>query len=60
VAAALFSPAKNKRIMSLARITAESDAQRDEVSGEGRKLHNEQLHDLYSSPSVIRIMKSGK
>jgi hypothetical protein len=31
---------------------------RDGVTGEGRKLHNEELHDLYSSPSIIRIMKS--
>jgi hypothetical protein len=31
---------------------------RDEVTGEWRKLHNEQLHDLYSSPSIIRIIKS--
>jgi hypothetical protein len=27
-------------------------------SEECRKLHNEELHDLYSSPSIIRIMKS--
>jgi hypothetical protein len=31
---------------------------RDEVTGEWRKLHNEELHDLYSSSSIIRIMKS--
>jgi hypothetical protein len=30
---------------------------RDEVTGERRKLHNEELRDLYSSPSIIRIMK---
>jgi hypothetical protein len=29
----------------------------DEVTGEWRKLHNEELHDLYSSPSIIKIMK---
>jgi hypothetical protein len=31
---------------------------RDEVAGERRKLHNKELHDLYSSPSIIRIIKS--
>jgi hypothetical protein len=28
---------------------------RDEVTGDWRKLHNKELHDLYSSPSIIRI-----
>jgi hypothetical protein len=31
---------------------------RDEVTREWRKLRNEELRDLYSSPSVIRIIKS--
>jgi hypothetical protein len=31
---------------------------RDEVTGEWRKLHNEELRELYSSPSIIRIFKS--
>jgi hypothetical protein len=31
---------------------------RHEVTRGWRKLHNEELHDLYSSPSVIRIIKS--
>jgi hypothetical protein len=31
---------------------------RDEVTGGGRKLHNEKLRGLYSSLSIIRIMKA--
>jgi hypothetical protein len=30
----------------------------DLTSGEWRKLYNKELHDLYSSPSIIRIIKS--
>jgi hypothetical protein len=33
---------------------------RDGVTGGCRKLHNEELHNLYSSPSIIRIIKSRK
>jgi hypothetical protein len=29
----------------------------DEVTGEWRKLHNEELHNLYSSPDIIRQVK---
>jgi hypothetical protein len=31
---------------------------RDEVTGEWRKLHNDELHDLYSSPSIVRIINA--
>jgi hypothetical protein len=31
---------------------------RDEVMGGWRKLHNEELHNLYYSPSIIRMIKS--
>ena len=31
---------------------------RDEVTGEWRKLHNEELNDLYSSPKIMRVIKS--
>jgi hypothetical protein len=33
---------------------------RDVVTGGWRKLHNEELHNLYASPSIIRIIKSRK
>jgi hypothetical protein len=33
------------------------EPKRDEVMGEWRKLHSEELRDLYSSPSMIRIIK---
>ena len=33
-------------------------AKKDEIIGEWRKLHNAELHALYSSPNIIRSLKS--
>jgi hypothetical protein len=33
---------------------------RDEVTREWRRLHNEELNDLYSSANIIRVIKSRK
>jgi hypothetical protein len=40
------------------RVLKRFGPKRDEVMGEWRKLHNEELHDLYSSPSIGRMIKS--
>jgi len=31
---------------------------RDELTGESRRLHNEELNDLFSSPNIVRVIKS--
>jgi hypothetical protein len=31
---------------------------RDEVTGKWRKLHNEELNDMYFSPNIVRVIKS--
>jgi hypothetical protein len=35
-----------------------SASERDEVTGEWRKLHNEELSGLYCSPNILRVIKS--
>jgi hypothetical protein len=40
------------------RVLRRFGPKRDEVTGEWRKLHDEELHDLYSSSSIIRISKA--
>jgi hypothetical protein len=33
-------------------------SKRDEITGELRKLHNEELHDRYTSPDIVRLITS--
>jgi len=33
---------------------------KDEVTGEWRRLHSERLHDMYSSPNIIQLIKSSR
>ena len=33
---------------------------REEVTGECKRLHNEELNDLYCSPNIVRVIKSRK
>jgi len=39
-------------------ITFRSFARADEVTEEWKKLHNEELRDLYSLPNIVRVVKS--
>jgi hypothetical protein len=36
------------------------ESKRDGVTGEWRRLHNEELHDIYSSPNIIQVNKIKK
>jgi hypothetical protein len=50
--------AENKFPFVIASIFSEFGPNRYEVTGGWRNLHNEALHNLYPSPSIIRVIKS--
>jgi hypothetical protein len=45
------------RVLENRVLRKEYGPKRDEVTGEWRRLHNEELNDLYSSPNIIRVFK---
>jgi hypothetical protein len=46
------------RVFENRMLRREFGSKRDEVTGECRKLHNEELSDLYSLPNIVRVIKS--
>jgi hypothetical protein len=48
-----YSPQRPRKVLK--RIL---EAKREEVRGEWRKLYSEELNDLYSSPNIVRVIKS--
>jgi hypothetical protein len=49
---------QNKRNISTLTSIRQKVRKRDEVTEERRKLHNEELNDLFSSPNIVRVIKS--
>jgi len=45
------------RVFETKMLRRKFGSKRDEVTGEWRKLHNEELNDLYTSPNMVRVIK---
>jgi hypothetical protein len=46
------------RVFEIRVLRRISGPKREEVAGGWRRLHNEELHNLYASPNIIRVIKS--
>jgi hypothetical protein len=46
------------RVFKSRVLTRIVESKRDEITGEWRKRHNEELRDLYSPPNIVRVVKS--
>jgi hypothetical protein len=57
---AITSPTSGGCLVGIVRSWTQIMEERAEVTLGWRKLHNEELCDLHSSPSIIRIIKSGR
>jgi hypothetical protein len=47
-----------RRVFENRVLRGEFGPKRDELTGEWRKLHNEEPNDLYSLPNIVRVVKS--
>jgi hypothetical protein len=56
----LFCKLAGKRVFENRVLRRIFGLTRDEVTGEWRKLHNKELYNLYSSPDIIRQVKSSQ
>jgi hypothetical protein len=54
----IYTQASRLRVFENRVLRRVFEPKRDEVTGGWRKLHNEELHNLQSSPSIIRMIKS--
>jgi hypothetical protein len=54
----IFKRKRRLRVFENGVLRGVFGAKRDGVTGEWRKLHNEELNELYCSPTIVRVIKS--
>jgi len=55
-----FREERRLRVFEIGLLRKIFGPKKNEVTREWRKLHNEELNDIYSSPSIVRVIKSSR